>query len=64
MLAILVSSPLFSEQIDTAWVRRYNGLGNGDDAAAKMSVDAQGNIYVAGTSSGDGTGTDYGNAKI
>jgi len=57
-LTTLGCSFLFAQQVDTAWVRRYNGPGNGDDAAAKMAVDTQGNIYVTGTSRGDGTGTD------
>jgi len=54
----LAFSPLFSQQVDTAWVRRYNGPGNGDDASAKMAVDAQGNIYITGTSRGEETSTD------
>ncbi len=57
-IVALCTTSLFAQQVDTAWVRRYNGPGNGDDAAAKMAMDAQGNIYVTGTSRGDGTGTD------
>jgi len=44
---------------DTAWVRRYNGpVGNGGETGYGVEVDALGNVYVAGSSAGVGTGTD------
>jgi len=37
---------------DTAWVRRYNGTGNGYDFAHWICVDNQENVYVTGYSRG------------
>jgi len=41
------------------WARRYDGTNNNTDDARGLTLDAQGNIYVAGYSSGAGTGYDY-----
>jgi hypothetical protein len=44
---------------DTAWVRRYNGVGDSADIGFRITVDGSGNVYVGGTSTGNGTGLDY-----
>jgi len=54
--------PLFA-QVDTAWVRRYDGPGDNWDAAVAMAVDGSGNIYVTGGSIGNGTSFDYATIK-
>jgi hypothetical protein len=49
--------------VTQAWVRRYNGPGNGDDRAHDLALDSQGNVYVTGASEGSGTGFDYATLK-
>ncbi|MGB7062105.1 MAG: SBBP repeat-containing protein [Candidatus Zixiibacteriota bacterium] len=44
---------------DTAWVRTYGGSGSGLDTGLGVAVDDSGNVYVAGPSTGSGTGFDY-----
>lgn len=45
------------------WTRRYNGPANGVDFPSALKVDNSGNVYVAGTSAGVGTGYDYATIK-
>jgi uncharacterized protein (UPF0297 family) len=47
---------------DTAWVRTYNGAGDGNDGARALAVDNYGNLYVTGYSTDGGT-TDYATIK-
>ncbi|MBL8016463.1 MAG: SBBP repeat-containing protein [Ignavibacteria bacterium] len=41
------------------WVQRYNGLNNDNDAAISVLVDASGNVYAGGWSSGSNGSIDY-----
>lgn len=45
------------------WGTKYNGTGNSADTAYSLSVDGSGNVYVTGSSSGLGSGTDYATIK-
>jgi len=58
------SLPLLAQEVDTAWVRTYNGPGDTADYAHVVAVDGSGNIYVTGRSNGgSGTGDDYATIK-
>ena len=61
-LCSLIPALLYS-QVDTAWVRRYDGPGNGIDCAFSLAVDGQGNVYVTGYSTGSTTSQDYATIK-
>ena len=45
------------------WVSRYDGPGNGFDGANALVLDAIGNVYVTGYSTGIGTAEDYATVK-
>jgi uncharacterized delta-60 repeat protein len=49
----------YSNSGDIIWIKRYNGPGNFVDRANAIVVDAQGNVYVTGTSSANGASGDY-----
>ena len=52
-----------SDTVHEAWVKRYNGPGNGQDYATAMAVDTSGNVYVTGASWGSGSDFDYATIK-
>ena len=59
LLSFLVFAAQLFSQVSTVWEKRYNGTGNGYDEATSLFVDAAGNIYVAGASTGSGSGKDF-----
>jgi uncharacterized delta-60 repeat protein len=54
---VLIVAQSFS--IGQEWVARFNGTGNTSDWAFGITLDAAGNTYVTGYSTGAGTGKDY-----
>ncbi len=54
----------FKSDGTTWWTNRYNGETNGDASAYSVAVDAEGNIFVAGSSGGDIATIKYSNAGM
>ncbi|MEO0091697.1 MAG: SBBP repeat-containing protein [candidate division WOR-3 bacterium] len=46
-------------QVDTVWVRRFNGQGDSTDCAVAIAIDNSGNVYVTGYSFYPNTNLDY-----
>lgn len=46
-------------QVDTAWVKRFDGSANLADEAYDLALDQSGNIYVTGYSTSSGSGQDF-----
>jgi hypothetical protein len=57
-LLLALPAALFA-QIDTAWVRRYDGPAHAMDCAVAVATDPFGNVIVTGTSESTGTLRDY-----
>jgi uncharacterized delta-60 repeat protein len=45
------------------WKKTYNGPGTGPDQANAITTDAAGNVYITGTSDGNGSRDDYATVK-
>lgn len=48
----------YSAAGDSVWAERYSGPGNGDDFARRIEIDRCGDVFVAGSSAGVGSGVD------
>ena len=62
-ILLFIAIPAFAQLVDTMWVRRYNGPGNGDDWTSAIAVDNSGNVYVAGANFATETDDDYATIK-
>lgn len=58
----IIFPALLSAQVDTVWMRKYNGPVASGDIARAFALDDAGNVYVTGASSGD-YASDYGTIK-
>jgi uncharacterized delta-60 repeat protein len=56
-------SALFGQEVDTVWIRRYNGPANLNDYPSALTLDDSGNVYIAGQSFSYNSGYDYATLK-
>jgi hypothetical protein len=63
LLLLLSVGPVVAGDVDTVWVRRYDGPASSYDYAKALAVDGFGNVYVTGSSVASGTGLDYATIK-
>jgi len=61
ILALFISGFIANSfaQVTEEWVRKYNGPANSFDIVSRLKIDGAGNVYVYGTSSGQGTLSDF-----
>ena len=53
----------YAPNVDTNWVRHYNGPANSHDAGISLALDGDRNLYVVGRSEGSATGLDFATIK-
>ncbi len=59
LLLYIINNQIYSQ----VWVSSYNGPANGDDKSTAMTIDASGNVYIKGYSTGIGTSKDITTVK-
>jgi len=52
LLSALAITTVAAQPFTQVWVQRHNGSGNGDDTAVAITVDTNGNTFIAGYSTG------------
>ncbi len=64
LLMLLFPAAVMAAPPAEEWAARYNGPASASDAASALALDADGNVYVTGYSTGSGTSTDYATIKF
>ena len=59
MIFLLLPALAPAETAVQAWIRRYNGPGNGDDGISAVAVDGSNNVIVTGASEADASGYNF-----
>lgn len=60
LLAVFyITAEFAAAQVSLVWEKRYDGTGTDYDNGASIALDAAGNVYIAGSSTGIGGNLDY-----